>query len=106
MYRLTVCYGEPEDPAAFDAYYDTTHRELVEKIPGLRRFTVGRCETFDGSKPAFYLIADLYFDSKEALQAALSSPESTAAAADVPNFATGDVTMSFHDEQVVVGDDG
>jgi uncharacterized protein (TIGR02118 family) len=32
---LTVCYGHPADPAAFDAYYASTHRPLTEKIPGL-----------------------------------------------------------------------
>jgi uncharacterized protein (TIGR02118 family) len=101
MYRLTVCYGQPQDPAAFDAHYDTTHRELVEKIPGLRRFTAGHCETADGSQPAFYLIADLYFDSKEALRAALSSPEGRAAGEDVPNYATGGATLLIHEEQVI-----
>jgi uncharacterized protein (TIGR02118 family) len=39
------------------------------------------------------LIATLTFDSLDALQAALGSPEGAAAAADVPNFATGGVTM-------------
>lgn len=106
MYRLTVCYRQPQDPAAFDAHYDTTHRGLVEKLPGLRRFTVGHCESVDGSQPTFYLIADLYFDSKEALQAALSSPEGRATSEDVPNYATGGATLSVHEEQVIFKDGG
>lgn len=104
MYRLTVCYGQPQDPAAFDAYYHSTHRELVEKIPGLRRFTAGHCEAADGSRPEFYMIAGLYFDSKEALQAGLSSPEGRAAAGDVPNYATGGATLSVHEERLIAGD--
>ena len=39
MYVLTVLYGHPADPAAFDAYYTSTHVPLVEKIPGLDSFT-------------------------------------------------------------------
>ncbi len=34
MHVLTVCYGHPADPAAFDAYYTSTHVPLAEKIPG------------------------------------------------------------------------
>lgn len=36
MHHLIVCYGHPEDPAAFDEYYRTTHRPLADKIPGVR----------------------------------------------------------------------
>ena len=47
----------------------------------------------DGSQPPYHLLAELSFASREALNAGLSSPESAAAAGDVPNFATGGVTM-------------
>jgi uncharacterized protein (TIGR02118 family) len=33
MHVLTVCYGHPAGPAAFDAYYASTHAPLAEKIP-------------------------------------------------------------------------
>ena len=35
MHVLTVCYGHPTDPAAFDAYYTSTHAPLAEKTPGM-----------------------------------------------------------------------
>ncbi|WP_026926206.1 EthD family reductase [Granulicoccus phenolivorans] len=93
MYRLHVIYGRPTDPAAFDEYYSTTHAPLARAIPGLRDLTVAKTESLDGSTPTTYLIATLDFDSQEALGAGLSSAEGQAAAADVPNFATGGVTM-------------
>ena len=93
MHVLTVCYGHPADPAAFDAYYTSTHAPLAEKIPGLASFTYRHCDSLDGSQPPYYLLAELSFPSQEALNAGLSSPEGAAAAADVPNFATGGVTM-------------
>ncbi len=40
-----------------------------------------------------YLIAILYFDSLEAMQAGFQSPEGQAATGDVQNFATGGVTL-------------
>jgi uncharacterized protein (TIGR02118 family) len=93
MHVLTVCYGHPTDPAAFDAYYTSTHAPLAEKIPGMTSFTHRHCASPDGSQPPYYLIAELSFPSQEAMNASQGSPEARAAAADVPNFATGGVTM-------------
>ena len=42
MYRLTVIYGHPLDPEAFDRHYENEHAELVRRIPGLRRFAAGK----------------------------------------------------------------
>jgi uncharacterized protein (TIGR02118 family) len=49
--------------------------------------------TSESSIRSYIIIASLYFESQEALGAALQSPEGHAAAADVQNFATGGVTM-------------
>ena len=93
MYVLTVLYGHPTDPAAFDAHYASTHVPLVEKIPGLESFTHRHCASLDGSPPPYYLIAELGYASQEVFAAVAQSPERQAACADVPNFATGGVTM-------------
>ena len=68
MHVLTVCYGHPADPAAFDAYYTSTHAPLAEKIPGMASFTYRHCESLDGSQPPYYLIAELSFPSREAMK--------------------------------------
>jgi uncharacterized protein (TIGR02118 family) len=93
MHVLTVCYGHPADPAAFDSYYASIHRPLAEKIPGLASFTARHCDSLDGSQPPYYLLAELSFASQEALNAGMSSPEGQVAGADVPNFADGGATM-------------
>jgi uncharacterized protein (TIGR02118 family) len=94
MVKLVVAYGTPEDPAAFDAYYASTHTPLVHAIPNLRRFEAGKIlGTPDGAPAPFYFLAELSFDSAEALQAAMGSPEGQAAGADVPNFASGGATL-------------
>jgi uncharacterized protein (TIGR02118 family) len=93
VHVLTVCYGHPADPAAFDAYYTSTHAPLAEKIPDMASFTHRHCASLDGSQPPYYLLAELSFASQETMNAALASPEAQAATADVPNFATGGVTI-------------
>ena len=94
MVRLVVRYGAPEDPAAFDEHYTSTHAPLAKKIPNLRRFEAGKVlGTPDGSPAHFYFIAELWFDDAEVLQAAMASPEGQAAAADVATCASGGATL-------------
>ena len=94
MVKLVVAYGQPHDPAAFDKYYAETHIPLVHKIPNLRRFESGKVlGTPDGSPAPFYYLAELSFEDADELQASMGSPEGAAARDDVPNFATGSVTL-------------
>jgi len=94
MVKFVVMYGQPEDPAAFDAHYADTHVPLVEQIPNLRRFEAGKVVgTPDGGAPPFYYLAELSFDDAAAMQAAMGSAEGQAAGADVGTFATGGATV-------------
>ena len=103
MHRLTVLYGHPTDPNEFDRYYHETHIPIAKKMKGLKGWTIGRCEPADPVTEApYYMIVGLYADSAEQMQAILASPEGQATIADVPNFATGGVTMMFSDEDVLI----
>ena len=104
MVRLLVLYGHPQDPAAFDKYYQEVHIPLAKKIKGLKKWTIGKVSgTPDGIPSQFYYVADLYAESREAMDAILASPEGKAAVADVPNYATGGVTFAYTDVQDVIG---
>ncbi|MCU0960745.1 MAG: EthD family reductase [Pirellulaceae bacterium] len=103
MYRLTVLYGHPDDPEAFQRYYHDVHIPLARKMKGLKGWTIGLCEaTEPGARPPFYMIVGLFAESREALEAILASPEGQAAVADVPNFATGGAQFMYDDEQVLI----
>ena len=94
MVKLTVLYGHPEDPQAFDGYYRNNHMPLVENIPNLQRFEFAKVSgTPDGSESEHYAVAELWFDSMEPFQDAFGGPEGQEAASDVPNFATGGATL-------------
>ena len=99
VHRLVVSYGQPEDPAAFDAYYRETHTPLALKQPGLVRLSFGHAQSLDPSQPAPYLVAELDFDSEQAMGEAMSSPEGRAAGKDIANFATGGATFVHFDVQ-------
>lgn len=103
MYRVSVIYGTPTDPKEFDEYYRSVHIPLARKMQGLTRWTLTWSTGQDGHlEQDIYLIADLYAESKDAMDAIFASPEGQAAAADVPKFATGGSTMVFGDEEQVL----
>ena len=96
MVKAVVLYGVPEDPDAFERYYADTHTALAKAIPGLQRFEAARgVGTPDGGAAPYQRIAELSFADMYALQAGLGSEEGQAAVNDIPNFATGGVTVFF-----------
>ena len=97
VHRVLVQYGQPTDPAAFDRHYREVHQGLAQAIPGLQRFTVGHPRSLDPSAPAPYLVAELDFESAEAMGAGMASEAGRAAGADVATFATAGATLSSYD---------
>jgi uncharacterized protein (TIGR02118 family) len=95
-YRLVVLYPQPRDPAAFRAYYEATHLKLVARLPGLRRSEWGFELGAMGQDSPYFCIFQGDFDSQEAMQAAMGSPEGQAVVADVANYATGGCLVLHH----------
>lgn len=94
MIKLTVLYGHPTDPEAFEAYYASTHMPLVGKIKEIAKAeTTKFLDEADGSKPTYYRMAELWFEDMDALQAGMGSEAGQATAGDIANFATGGVTL-------------
>ena len=103
MMRLTVLYGHPDDPAAFDKYYEEVHLPLAKQMEGWQGWTIGKCQSMDpAEQPPYYMIVGLYAESREAIDAILASPAGQAAVADVPKFATGGATFLLDEEQVIL----
>jgi uncharacterized protein (TIGR02118 family) len=96
MVKLTAIYGHPTDPEAFEKHYSETHGPIAMKIPHLKRVDLAKVIASPGQdRPAFYRIAELWFEDMAQCQAALASPEGQATARDLANFATGGVTLTI-----------
>jgi uncharacterized protein (TIGR02118 family) len=94
MVKLTVLYGPPDDPAAFEDHYAGTHVPLVDKVPNLARFEASLVlGTPDGNPAPYHRIAELWFEDAGVLQASMGSEGGQAAVADIANFATGGATV-------------
>jgi uncharacterized protein (TIGR02118 family) len=98
--KLLAIYGQPTDPAAFEAHYRDQHMPLARKIDTMRtaRTNAGPIGAPDGPAP-YYRISSYEWDSLNDLLQALGSPEGQAAAGDLANFATGGVTLLFFEEE-------
>lgn len=102
MAKLVALYKTPSNQAEFDAYYFSNHVPLAKSISGLRRYEVsaGPVATPQGASP-YHLAAILSFDSMDALQQALNSPEGRATAGDLANFAQAGVELLVFDSKDV-----
>ena len=93
MAIVTVIYKQPKDPAAFEKYYAETHVPLVGANQAEIGFTKAELTKFesnlDGSPPALYRQAELYFPSMDALKKGTATAGFKKVADDLGNFATG-----------------
>jgi uncharacterized protein (TIGR02118 family) len=99
LYRKPGTSGEE-----FRRYWRETHAPIAEKIPGLRRYVQNHAlpDPESGAEPAYAGFAELRFDSPEALQQGITSPEGEAALTDLENFTDTEKNTSVVVEEVEV----
>ena len=102
MAKVLVMYKKPKSAEAFDKHYAAVHIPLAKKIPGLKKYDISQGGVGTPAGPSdIHLVATLHFDSLEALQAGMSSPEGKAAGGDLANFADGGVDLYLFDTKEV-----
>lgn len=97
MVKLIALYRNPSEPVEFDKHYFEIHIPLVRKFPGLKKIEVTRVTGAPIGEAKFHLMAEMYFDTKDAMDAALASSEGKAVTRDIMSFAA-DVITVFHGE--------
>lgn len=102
MHNLIILFELPDNGRAVTYHNEQNFQlnwqkflGLAEKMPGLRRETVSRVERMLFGRPEgeLVLIHELLFDSKEALDAAMQSPEGQAAGTFLQSFTGGRVVL-------------
>ena len=91
-------YQTPADPDEFERHYFGTHVPLVEKTPGLLENRVHRVVRQFVGKPSYHLLAELVFESPEAMKEAFASAEWTAAGEDLRSWGGMDLVTMFSAE--------
>lgn len=95
MTKLVALYRKPADPAAFDKHYYDVHIPLIRRTPGLRKLEITSVHGAPFGETKFHLMAEMFYDSLDAMNAANASPEGRAAAKDLMSFAADVVTLFF-----------
>lgn len=86
MIKLLIMYPKPANPEHFKRHYLEHHLPLCAKIPGaLRMNYTFEPETVQGTEE-WFCIFEMECRDRDALNAALATSESRAAAADVKNY--------------------
>ena len=86
---VVVLSKRPDLPEEkFREFFRDVHRPLALKIPGLLRHVVNFPAADSARKhPQWDAIVELYFEGREAMEAAWGSPEGVAATRDLEEFA-------------------
>ncbi|MEP7231898.1 MAG: EthD family reductase [Ginsengibacter sp.] len=100
MAKMTVIYKTPKDIEFFDRHYFDVHVPLAKQLPGLVKYEIsdGSIASTTGHSD-IYRIANLYFDSMEAIRNAFGSEIGQKCAADRKVFAPNneDVQIYLYD---------
>jgi len=97
MVKLIALYRKPSEPVEFDRHFDSIHTPLIRRFPALRKLEITRITGAPIGDTKYYLMATMDFDGRDAMDAALASPEGKAVAKDIMSFAADLITV-FHGE--------
>jgi uncharacterized protein (TIGR02118 family) len=86
--------------ADFEHWYRNVHMPDAKRIPGLRRYTVNRVTDAARGESRYYRMAELCFDSHEAMQKALETPEWQHAFRDAQGWITDHLRLKLETEDV------
>ncbi len=95
MVKLIALYRTPADVEAFDKHYFEIHIPLLKKIAQLRKLEITRVTGVPLGDTQYHLMAEMYYDSVDAMNTANASPEGKASARDLMSFAATVVTLFF-----------
>lgn len=94
MVKFLAMYKTPQDKAAFDKHYFEVHVPLCQNLPNVQKLEVSRLTSVRGEEPPYYLMAEIWFNSKEEMDACWASPEGRAVGKDTRNLEAGLLTAT------------
>ena len=82
MAKMTAIYKTPKDIESFERHYFDVHVPLAKQLPGLIKYEISDAEIASTTGHTAYRIANLYFESVEAMMNAFRSEIGQKCAAD------------------------
>lgn len=97
MVKMTALYKRPADVEAFLNHYHNVHMPIVRRLPGVKKVEISSMFTFKGDPADPFIMADVYFEDKAQLIAALKSDPGRESGRDAQEFAGEYVQVFFSD---------
>ncbi len=95
MVKFVATYERPEDVEAFEKGYFEEHLPLVRQFPDLQRLEVSRV-TWPKADAPFYLMAELWYETRDEMIASLKSEVSGKAAAVLGGLVDQEKVTMYH----------
>lgn len=73
LFKFVTLYRQVDEPQRLEDFFSQTHLPLAEQLPGLVKREISRIQGKPGGESRFYLMVELYFESRLAYERALLS---------------------------------
>jgi uncharacterized protein (TIGR02118 family) len=101
--KLVVLYPHPSDVDAFERAYIDEHIPMAQEgIAGATKLVLAKALGAPKGAPAFHRVAEIYFESLEALQRSLATPSTQAVAQHAVSISSGGPPVFLVCEEQVV----
>jgi uncharacterized protein (TIGR02118 family) len=97
MVKMVALFKKPVDVEGFLDHYEHVHLPLVRKMPGLLKLELHRMYDPRGGEADPFLMAEMYFESRDTLLSAMKSSEGKAGGKDLQSFAADYVQIMLAD---------
>lgn len=94
---MIALFQRPENVEQFMDHYENVHLPLIREMPGLRKLELHRMYDARGGEPNPFLMAEMYFDSRESMLEAMKSEPGRAGGKDLQTFAGSLVQVMLAD---------
>ena len=84
----------------FAEYMLETHAPIAKKMPGLRKYVVSIVQRPPNKEPEYHGIAELWFDDRNNMKTAFSSPQGQMTQNDTQNFAEKTTTLYTDEHEI------
>ena len=96
MAKMTVIYQTPKDVEFFEKHYFEVHIPLAKQLPGLLKYEINEGPIVSTTGHSSFRIANLYFESMEAMKNAFASEIGRQCAADRKILAPNDEDVQIY----------
>jgi uncharacterized protein (TIGR02118 family) len=104
MFKVMILLRKKEDMGEeeFARYWLDSHAPIAKRMPGLRRYVINVIQKPPGRELEWHGVVELWFDSKESMKTAFTSPEGQAATQDNERFTSRISTLYTQEHEVAM----